>query len=443
MDLNNIVLGDDHTSPLYTISNNSHSQDKESSFLSTGNDGSSGEDDDYDGSDEEQQELEQASYPTGLEAAERIEGMVLSFLKQLNRSLEQFQPDNPQGRQGNRTRHRKIELQFADRKKGTFDGFTATRSIRYPFKATSKNISSKPFAQVFRVMNFAHEAIVDNMPLTKRDMYYKDVPLFTSQATVDRLVDDLAATFEVDRADLNVRASSKGLICGTGLVINLIGGETIHINHSEGSLIPVSESIESFEVQDNISWVLVVEKEAVFQTLCRLQLGCHASLPGPGIIITGKGYPDVATRQLVKTLSDNLPLYVPILVLVDADAYGLDILSVYKHGSSSLRHERQTLAADRVQWLGIQMTELADLEIDMDNLIPITKYDEKKALSMLNRPITTMPMEWRKELTRMLHIRRKAEIEILSTSSGRYPPGSPVLLHYLLRKITYFVDSSA
>ncbi|KAH7927510.1 DNA topoisomerase IV, alpha subunit [Leucogyrophana mollusca] len=288
-------------------------------------------------------------------------------------------------------------------------------------------------------MNFAHEAILDDVPLTKRDMYYKDVPLFKSQATVDRLVDDLAATFELERADLNIRATSKGLICGTGLVIHLFGGEMIRVNDSEGSLIPAGESIENFEVESDISWVLV----AVFQTLCRLQLACHPSLPGPGIIITGKGYPDVATRQLVKTLSDNLPLRVPILALVDGDAYGIDILSVYKHGSSSLRHEREKLAADRVQWLGIQMTELAGLEIDIDNLIPITKHDEKKAISMLQRPAAAMPTQWRKELTRMLHTRRKAEIEILSTAvAGRYPPGSPALLHYLLRKISYFIDRS-
>lgn len=66
-------------------------------------------------------------------------------------------------------------------------------------------------------------------------------------------------------------------------------------------------------------------QQAVFQTLCHLRLTDHPLLPGRGLIITvrvyaacisslrtdfvsqGKGYPDLATRQLVKTLSDNLP----------------------------------------------------------------------------------------------------------------------------------------
>ncbi|EGO00168.1 hypothetical protein SERLA73DRAFT_107163 [Serpula lacrymans var. lacrymans S7.3] len=294
-----------------------------------------------------------------------------------------------------------------------------------------------------------HEALLYDIPVTKRDMYYKDVSLFKSQATVDRLVDDVAATFELNRSDLHVRASTKGLICGSGLLIHLTGGETIHINESEGALIPVGEDIDRFEIEGDMAWVLIVEKDAVFQTLCRLQFASHPSLPGPGIIITGKGYPDVATRQLVKTFSDNLPSHIPILALVDGDAYGIDILSVYKYGSWSLRHENGKLAAERVEWLGIWTSELADLGIDIDSMIPITKHDEKKAILMLQRPPETMPAPWRKELMRMLHTRRKAEIEILSAHysnnvkhTSTNIPGYPFLLHYLSGKIIDIIAPS-
>ena len=99
---------------------------------------------------------------------------------------------------------------------------------------------------------------------------------------------------------------------------------------------------------------------------------------------------------------------VPILVLVDGDAYGIDIRSVYKHGSTRMQHANAHLAADRVQWLGLWASELASyvlpslpggaplpicrphltncswrpidrLGIDKDALLPITKHDEKKA----------------------------------------------------------------
>lgn len=49
---------------------------------------------------------------------------------------------------------------------------------------------------------------------------------------------------------------------------------------------------------------------------------------------------------------------VPILALVDSDPYGIDILSVYKHGSQSLSHENEKLAANRVEWLGVWASEL-------------------------------------------------------------------------------------
>lgn len=84
----------------------------------------------------------------------------------------------------------------------------------------------------------------------------------------------------------------------------------------------------------------------------------------------------MATRHLVKNLSDFLPLTcvlyfsprphiykvpdrIPIVVLVDGDPYGLDILSVYKYGSSRLRHENEKLAAGRIKWMGLISSELA------------------------------------------------------------------------------------
>lgn len=44
------------------------------------------------------------------------------------------------------------------------------------------------------------------------------------------------------------------------------------------------------------------------------------------------------------------------MVLVDGDAYGIDILSTYKYGSSAMMHER--LAAPRVEWIGLRGSEL-------------------------------------------------------------------------------------
>ena len=65
------------------------------------------------------------------------------------------------------------------------------------------------------------------------------------------------------------------------------------------------------------------------------------------------------TASLVTLTADRDLYSIPILALVDGDAYGIDILSVYKYGSTRMRHENEHLAAARVQWLGLWASELA------------------------------------------------------------------------------------
>jgi len=246
---------------------------------------------------ESEPETEDLLDPHSCEAIGHIEDMVMSFLSQLafsGRSQGHSQSDETSELESEDAKssgkplktNSRIELKLADRSKQGLDGADSSRfrTIRYPRKCSTG--SAKPLAQLFRVLDLAHEAVIDQMPTTKRDIYYKDVALFKNQRTIDNLVDDLAATFEMERSDLNIRATSKGLICGAGLTIHLVTGDTIEVNDTEGTLIPVGEDIESFNADESISWVLVVEKEAVFQTLCRLRLATHSSLSGHGLIIT-------------------------------------------------------------------------------------------------------------------------------------------------------------
>lgn len=81
-----------------------------------------------------------------------------------------------------------------------------------------------------------HEALVDGVVVTKRDIYYKDTQMFGSQSVVDRvslsllsyspptqaltcvvlrrscqIVEGIASSAGLKRADFNARASPKGL----------------------------------------------------------------------------------------------------------------------------------------------------------------------------------------------------------------------------------------
>ena len=49
---------------------------------------------------------------------------------------------------------------------------------------------------------------------------------------------------------------------------------------------------------------------------------------------------------------------IPVVALVDGDAYGLDIAAVYKFGSGSLKHEAHKLVAERLECIGLFASEL-------------------------------------------------------------------------------------
>ncbi|KAJ7217768.1 DNA topoisomerase IV alpha subunit [Mycena pura] len=357
-------------------------------------------------------------------AADRIEDFMVSFLDQL--ADENGGP---------------LKLRVADRRAGG----GAMRTICFPTRRVTG--SARQIAQLCRVLDLMHKAVVTSVPMTKRDIYYMDVALFKTQRTVDN-ARSLPYSRMFVSSRTGQRATSKGLVCGSGLVIHLVSGEKVQANDTEGVLIPVGEDIKAITVDEDVNAVLVVEKDAVFQTLCRQRLANHPRLKGRILIVTkGKGYPDVATRQMVATLSTRLP-HLPIFCLVDGDPYGLDILSVYKYGSRAMAHEGDKLAAGRIEYLGIFLSELANYRVDLEAVLPITKKDEKKARAILRRPI---PAKWKKELSYMLHLRRKAEIEILDTAAGLVDaPGNEgysgrqgtecALVRYLVDKIRDSVE---
>jgi meiotic recombination protein SPO11 len=165
---------------------------------------------------------------------------------------------------------------------------------------------------MFRVLEEMHCALHAGRVVTKRDIYYRAPALFGSQAAVDRLVEDIAGQIGVRRSALGVTAASKGLMAGDA-TIRLINTEatssqvTMTLGHQQETLIPAVDNIA--EICTASSWLLVVEKEAVFQTLidAGITSGMNRDL-GSGILITGKGYPDLITKEFLARISQDCPL---------------------------------------------------------------------------------------------------------------------------------------
>ena len=83
---------------------------------------------------------------------------------------------------------------------------------------------------------------------------------------------------------------------------------------------------------DGLAIVLLVEKDSVFQWLVQHFEELIIQLGRKVLLVTGKGYPCLATREFLVGLR-LLQRFSKFYGLFDFDPYGLEIFSVYKYGS--------------------------------------------------------------------------------------------------------------
>lgn len=79
----------------------------------------------------------------------------------------------------------------------------------------------------------------------------------------------------------------------------------------------VSDALLFSNIISEADFILVVEKDTTFQKL--MDENFQAMFPR-GILATSKGYPDIATRNVLKMLSEKRKF--PIYGLFDADPHG-------------------------------------------------------------------------------------------------------------------------
>ena len=147
-------------------------------------------------------------------------------------------------------------------------------------------------------------------------------------------------------------------------------------------------------------FLLIVEKEGIFR---RLQEDTFCLAHVPSIIVTGCGFPDVATRHFVTKLFSLCPTLTP-LGLCDYNPYGLALLLTYSPLKDQQRSASATTVARRgrgrsrfetaelgvpLQWLGFRschVTELRD-RLHASAFQPLTErdYTQLARLAQTNR----------------------------------------------------------
>ncbi|EQB51284.1 type IIB DNA topoisomerase [Colletotrichum gloeosporioides Cg-14] len=288
--------------------------------------------------------------------------------------------------------------------------------LQFPGRTENESIK---FTQVLKIIHLSHSSLLSG---ERRNLFYQCPDLFKSQAIVDGLVDDISYTLGIGRDDLNIVASAKGLLAGP-IILHMRDSSSVSASASDtGVTIPTTRNISRIDFQ-HAKWVLVIEKD-------------DTSSAGQGILITGKGVPDLHTKQFLHLLHSAKP-ELPIYGLVDFDPYGVNIMRCYSHGSRGHAHE-VGVTVPTMQWLGIKSNNLVgrrDLEVDDDDLAEVpnptfsrrqeskSNFEATDALKERDRKIAktllgNIPddldeynIECRRELQIMLFLNVKAEIQ--------------------------------
>ncbi len=291
---------------------------------------------------------------------------------------------------------------------------------------------SRKFMQTLLMASIIYEALLNNEYPTIRDLYYRgkhtiryrdykgrtvEENTWDEQKESDSVLRDIEVYTNLLREEMLILSKEKGKVVGD---MRIRSGDDIidlsKMGHGAYAIEPTPDLIEFIDV--NAEFVLVVEKDAVFQQLHRAGFWRKYK----AILVTSAGQPDRATRRFVRRLNEELGL--PVYILTDADPYGWYIYSVFKIGSITLSYESERLATPKALFLGVSMTDIFGdketgkkpylSEVERRNfIIKAKKADIKRAQELMNYEWFKTP-RWQKELKIFLEKKSKLEIEALT-----------------------------
>jgi meiotic recombination protein SPO11 len=239
---------------------------------------------------------------------------------------------------------------------------------------------SRTFANVLLVLSFCHTLLLAQRTTTTREVYYFYVTHFRSQKECDAAIVQAANLLRVPRSSLGLYASPKGWFCGCIQIIQ--NGRVVLDGQALSSLqgAPITQEWlkpnrdftidcqlyprEGEAEQDDASsrsaprrakCILVIEKEGVYNRFSEDRLFERF----PCILVTGKGFPDIATRSFVHAVHSQLNL--PVYGVADCNPFGLLVLQTYQYGSARLGMDGGSRYSVPVHWLGLRPSQVENI----------------------------------------------------------------------------------
>ncbi|MGB9634971.1 MAG: DNA topoisomerase IV subunit A [Candidatus Micrarchaeia archaeon] len=287
-------------------------------------------------------------------------------------------------------------------------------------KRTFVHVSqAKKFMQTIAIASKLKKFLEEGLHTSIRGLFYQlkfslgedlDEELFSEQSESNPLIEDLEASLGLKREDFNLSTDRKGVVAGDMVIRDRFGGEENIIDLSKqgrsGWMVPsdVDNGMEFMEI--NASWVLVVEKDALWQRLNEDKFWKKNNC----ILITPKGQSSRGTRRFIRKLAD---MKFPVYVFTDCDAWGWYIYWTIKTGSMNLAYLTKDLATPEAKFIGVTMSDLKEYDFLNKLTIKAKEVDIKRAEEMKSYPWIARHKEWVEELDIVLKTRKKLEQDAL------------------------------
>lgn len=208
--------------------------------------------------------------------------------------------------------------------------------------AKPAHAGAKALASALRVLRTSYELLRTGRTCTLRELYYLHAEYFCNQLEANAAVAAVGTRLGLARHELGVLAAPRGWFMGPIQIEVLPEG----LEESEGSgaaappptlscddfcrlgpqSVPPAAVCRAIRIANHgAAFVLVVEKECIFRRLVEDGFWRGSRELGPCLLVTGCGFPDLATRALLWHLHRALPR-LPIFGLSDWNPFGMAIM---------------------------------------------------------------------------------------------------------------------
>jgi meiotic recombination protein SPO11 len=267
------------------------------------------------------------------------------------------------------------------------------------------NRNARQLLSTLKVMRSIYELKQLNLTCTSREIYYMHAEFFRDQKESDLAIKRITNLLAVSRHELGILASSKGQYCGPLFTKKSPTNDLI-----TPISIPGEALTEDLEMRTaNATFILVVEKDSIFQRLVEDRFHVQHNC----IMITGRGFPDLATRAFLKQIYVSTQGTIPIFGLSDYNPFGMAIMLCYREGSIT-RDETKAYKVPLL-WVGMRYSDLINFELPRASLQPNTETDEAKLRSLENDSRLQSEPAWLKEIEFFKSHHSKMELEGILT----------------------------